>query len=157
MSCVGKTGKGCPRGSPTSARNLLLHGGAREWGRLALHPHTQSTSQTGSKEPNALLPGLIDLLRKIPVHAFSPESNCFPSQSVRRVPSTITGLGWHLSPGPVPAFPWLPLGHPHFPVEPSHCSGPHLCALPRPRLTLGDSVVSAVSLKCLYRKLLLTN
>lgn len=40
VSCVDKTGKKYPRGSPTSARNLLLHGGAREWGRLGLHPQT---------------------------------------------------------------------------------------------------------------------
>lgn len=61
-------------------------------------------------------------------------------------------------PGPVPACPCLPLGRLHFPVKPSHCAGPHLCALPRLGGSLeGESIALAVFLKSLYRELYLTN
>lgn len=79
----------------------------------------------GAKGPAT---GFIDLLGKITVHAFSPESNCLPLRVASLFLPSITGLQGHLTPGPVPAFPWLPVGPLHFPMEPSHWQS-HACAL----------------------------
>ena len=82
-----RLGKGDQEGGqPLPGTFSCLHGDTQGMGPLGLllrHNHFHNWF-TGVK---SLLVGLIDFLRKVTVHAFSPESNCSPSLSGRHVPS----------------------------------------------------------------------
>lgn len=79
--CVGKTGgKG-------SAKNLLPAWWCPGNGGVSLASVTESIAQTGSKDRLATPPGFVDFIEEDHSSRFSPESNCFPSQTGWRVPS----------------------------------------------------------------------
>lgn len=123
-----RLGKGAQEEAQPLPRTFSCMVVPREWGDWIsiLRYIINSTNWfRGAKGPAT---GFIDLLGKITVHAFSPETNCLPLRVASLFLPTITGLQRHLTPGPMPAFPWLPVGPLHFPMEPSHWQS-HACAL----------------------------
>lgn len=123
------------RGEKALLRTFSCMVVSREWGRLC-SLSSVTVAQTGSKDQLATLPGFVDFTEESHSSCFSPESNCFPSQTGGDVPSHS-----HRPPAydslPIPAFPLLTV-----------------CGL----LTEAGArfrqkrVVSAVSLKSLCRK-----